>query len=162
SPDPRQWPHVASGVTYRRAIRELAEFFGSEPTEASLYEHRSSADPAEYASALLRATRTELLLVDDGYPPPGEGTSWDELGELADCSARPVLRIERVAEEAGEHGLERLRAEIAGARSRGFVALKTIAAYRGGLDLDALTPSTRTDRVEGARVRYVLLAALEA
>src|SRR5205823_7798151 len=27
SPDPRQWPHVASGVTYRRAIRELAEAF---------------------------------------------------------------------------------------------------------------------------------------
>ena len=37
--------------------------------------------------------------MDDGYPPPGEGTSWDELGELANCSARPVLRIERVAEE---------------------------------------------------------------
>jgi len=33
SPDPAQWPHVASGVTYRRAIRELAELFGLPPTE---------------------------------------------------------------------------------------------------------------------------------
>jgi hypothetical protein len=24
SADPRQWPHVATGITYRRAIRELA------------------------------------------------------------------------------------------------------------------------------------------
>src|SRR5205814_9091130 len=56
SPDPRQWPHVATGLTYRRAMRELAAFFGCEPSEAAVYEHRVQADPAEYASALLRAT----------------------------------------------------------------------------------------------------------
>jgi hypothetical protein len=162
SPDPRQWPHIASGLTYRRAIRELAAFFDCEPTEAAVYEHRLAADPDEYASQLLRATGTEILLVDDGYPPPGEGVEWRELGELADCAAHPVLRIERVAEEAGPHGLERLRAEVAAARTNGFVALKTIAAYRGGFDLEALKPSPRVDRVEGARLRYALLAALEA
>jgi len=135
SPDPRQWPHVATGVTYRRAMRELAEFLECEPTEAAVYEHRISSDPAHYASSLLRATRTELLLVDDGYPPPGEGTSWDELGELAGCDARPVMRIERVAEEVGELGLGRLRAEIESARQNRFAALKTIAAYRGGVHL---------------------------
>jgi hypothetical protein len=161
SPDPRQWPHVASGVTYRRALRELAGLFGCDTTEAAVYEHRMSTDPAEYASTLLRATGTDLLLVDDGYPPPGEGTSWDELGELAGCDARPIMRIERVAEEAGEMGLERVRAEISAARDNGFVALKTIAAYRGGLDLDALVPSARTDRIEGARIKYTLTAALE-
>src|SRR3989449_5783939 len=79
SPDPRQWPHVATGLTYRRAIRELASFFGCDPTEEAVYEHRAASDPAAYASALLRATGTELLLVDDGFPPPGSGTSWDEL-----------------------------------------------------------------------------------
>jgi hypothetical protein len=123
SPDPRQWPHVATAVTYRRAIRELAAFFGCEPTEAAVYEHRLNSDPDEYASVLLRATNTELLFVDDGFPPPGEGTSWQELGELAGCEARPVLRIETHEP-----------ADIAGAREHGFVALKTIAAYRGGLD----------------------------
>jgi len=143
-------------------VRELAALFGCEPTEAAVYEHRLATDPEEYASRLLRATGTELLLVDDGFPPPGEGIEWQELGELAGCRARPVLRIERIAEEAGPHGLEALRTEIAAARANGFVALKTIAAYRGGLDLDALAPSTRTDRVEGVRVRYALLAALEA
>jgi hypothetical protein len=162
SPDPRQWPHVAHGLTYRRAIRELADFFDCEPTEAAVYEYRLSFEPEEYASRLLRATRTEVLLVDAGFPPPGEGIGWEELGELADCATRPVLRIERSAEAAGPHGLERLRDEIAAARSNGFVALKTIAAYRGGLDLDALSPSVRVDRVEGTRLRYALLAALEA
>jgi hypothetical protein len=135
SPDPRQWPHVATGLTYRRAIRELAGFLGCEPTEAAVYEHRLASDPDEYASRLLRATGTELLLVDDGFPPPGEGVEWEELGELAGCRARPVLRIET-------HPLE----DVATARTQGVVALKTIAAYRGGLD----------------RVSEPVLAALEA
>ncbi|HYY02512.1 MAG TPA: amidohydrolase family protein [Gaiellaceae bacterium] len=121
-----------------------------------------ASDQSDYASALLRATNTEVLLVDDGYPPPGEGTRWNELGALADCDAHPVMRIERVAEEVGAQGLERLRARVAGARASGFVALKTIAAYRGGLDFDSLEPSVRTDRVEGARLKYLIPAALEA
>ena len=123
---------MATGLTYRRAIRELADLLGLERTEAAVYEHRRSADPAEYASRLLQATGTEWLLVDNGFPPRAESTSWDELGELAGCEARPVLRIERIEEELGD--LDAVRAEVAGARAGGFVALKTIAAYRGGLE----------------------------
>jgi uncharacterized protein len=162
SPDPRQWPHVATGLTYRRAIRELASFLGCEPTEAAVHEYRLATDPGEYASTLLRATETEMLLVDDGFPAADVGTGWEELGELAGCPARPVLRIERVAEEAGDDAIDAVRAEVASARARGYVALKTIAAYRGGLDLDALGPPIRTDRIEGRAIREVLLAALEA
>ena len=127
-----------------------------------MYEHRLATDPAGYASSLLRATRTEWLLVDDGYPPPGGGTSWDELGELANCSARPVLRIERVAEEAG---LDGLRGEVSAARENGFAGLKTIAAYRGGLDFEAFEPTNSLElgeRVEGAAMRAAVMAALQA
>jgi hypothetical protein len=137
STDPRQWPHVAGGVTYRRAVGELALFFGCEAVEAAVYEHRLAAEPAEYAAALLRATNTELLLVDDGFPPPGVGTSWRELGELAGGEARPVLRIERIAEESGA---DAVREAVASARANGFAGLKTIAAYRGGLELERIDP----------------------
>jgi len=126
-------------------MRELAAFFACEPTEAGVYEHRLSSDPAEYASALLRATNTQALYVDDGFPPQGEGTSWDELGELAGCEARPVLRIERVAAEDGDEGVPEV---VAAARENGFVGLKTIAAYRTGLELERIDP--------------VVIAALEA
>jgi hypothetical protein len=126
SPDPRQWPHIATGLTYRRAILAIAGHLGCEPNEAAVYERRLATDPAEYASSFLRATNTELLLVDEGYPPVDVGTAWDEMGELAGCRALPVLRLEA----HGEHAA----AETATARSRGYVALKTIAAYRGGLD----------------------------
>jgi hypothetical protein len=136
SPDPRQWPHVVGGVTYRRALRELAAFFKSEPDEESVYEHRLATEPAEYAAALLRATNTELLLVDDGFP--ADGTSWQELGELGGCAARPVMRIERVVEELGA---EAVRAEVASARANGFAGLKTISAYRTGLERERIDPA---------------------
>jgi len=162
SPDPRQWPHVASAVTYRRAIRLLAEHLGCEPSEAAVYARRLATDPDAYASGLLRATNTERLLVDEGFPPPGLGTSWRELGELAGCEAHPIMRIEHVAETVGVDQLDALREAVASARARGYVALKTIVAYRGGLDLDALPPPARADRLEGTAVGHVLLAALEA
>jgi hypothetical protein len=126
SPDPRQWPHIATGLTYRRAILAIAEHLGCEPNEQAVYERRLATDPAEYASSFMRATNTELLLVDEGYPPTDVGTTWDEVGELAGCPAKPILRLE----SHGEHAAE----ETATARSRGYVGLKTIAAYRGGLD----------------------------
>jgi uncharacterized protein len=164
SPDPRQWPHVATGVTYRRAIALLAEHLGCEPTEQAVYERRLAADASEYASSMLRATNTELLLVDEGFPPADVGTTPAELGELAGCDARPVMRIEQVAETLGIGELDGLREAISTAGARGYAALKTIAAYRGGLDLDALRDPTpvHTDRLVGPPVRDVLIAALEA
>src|SRR5262249_59187917 len=97
----------------------------SDPVEEAVLERRLGADFDEYAAALLRATNTEVIFVDDGYPT-GDTVDWAELGELAACEAKPVLRLEDRGERAAE--------EAAAARDRGYVALKTIAAYRGGLD----------------------------
>jgi hypothetical protein len=133
---------VATGLTYRRAIAAIAEHLGCDADERAVYERRRASDPAEYAASFLRATNTELLLVDDGFPPTDVGTTWDEMGELAGCRALPVLRLETREEHAA--------AETATARSRGYVALKTIAAYRGGLDrvsqhvIDALEENERS------------------
>jgi hypothetical protein len=130
-------------VTYLRAIRDLAALLGCEPTEAAVFAHRRAADPDAYAATLLRATNTEWLLIDDGFPAPGEGATWDRMAELGACRAAPVMRIERVAEEAIGDGLalgdlrDRVRAEVSAARGRGFAGLKTIAAYRSGLDVGA-------------------------
>jgi uncharacterized protein len=123
SPDPRQWPHIASGITYRRAIRELAQLFGVDPSEEAVLAYRLACEPAEYARTLVAGTNTELLLLDDGYPATDVGTSWDEFAEMVGVPARPVLRLEA-------HPLE----DVATARADGYVGLKTIAAYRGGLD----------------------------
>jgi hypothetical protein len=176
SEDPRQWPHVATGLTYLRAIRVLAELLGCEATEDGLFEYRRSSDPDEYAATLLRATRSAWLLIDEGFPPPGESTSWEDMGRLAGCAAAPVLRIETLGDDGVARGLELaelrelVRTEVAAARDRGYVALKTIAAYRSGLDV---TPPDHASAAEalaagGPRVAakplvdLLLLDALEA
>jgi len=91
SPDPSQWPHLASWLPYRQAIAELADRLGCDATERAVYERRLATDPDEYAAWLLRATGTEWLLVDDGYPAPGSGHDWEKIGELAACPAAPVM-----------------------------------------------------------------------
>jgi predicted TIM-barrel fold metal-dependent hydrolase len=100
------------------------------------------------------------------------------MGELAGCRSAPVMRIERVAEEGIAAGLrlaelrEHVRAEVSAARAGGFVGLKTIAAYRSGLDV-AATPDPdaaahalagpRRARLEDrALLELVLHEALEA
>jgi hypothetical protein len=95
SPDPAQWPHVASTVAYRD---------------------------------LLRAAGAEALLVDEGYPPAGEALGTRAMGALAGCPAYPVLRIESLAADVCAE-------RVAAARADGFAALKTVLAYRGGLEL---------------------------
>ena len=105
--------------------RELAASLRRRATEEAVYEQRRSRDPDEYAASLLRATNTEWLLVDDGFPPPATGIEWER--------ARRARRLPRAAGAADRDATSR---PTVGRRARaaGFVALKTIAAYRGGLD----------------------------
>jgi hypothetical protein len=152
SPDPRQWPHVATTVSYQRAISVLGEHLACEPRETAVYERRRASDPDEYAAGVLRAAGAELLMLDDGYPSPELATSPGELGRLADCPVRAVMRIESRADGDLVHPVGTLATVVERAREDGFAALKTIAAYRGGLDLGTLRPAARK----------ILFAALEA
>jgi hypothetical protein len=77
SDDPRQWPHIATGITYQRAMAALAGVVGCEPTEDAVFAHRCAIAPDVYAATLLRATGADWLLIDDGFPPPGEGEGWE-------------------------------------------------------------------------------------
>jgi hypothetical protein len=154
-------------VTYLRAMRALGALFGCEPTEEAVFAYRRAADADEYASTLLRATGTEWLLIDDGFPAPGEGATWDRMGELAGCRSAPVMRIERVGEEGLAAGdslddlRERVRGAVAGARANGFVGLKTVAAYRSGLDIAAPDATGAADTLRSASRRIEDKALLE-
>ena len=140
---------------------------GCAPTEQAVFEHRRATDPDAYAATLLRSTGTEWLLIDDGFPAPAEGATWQRMGELAGCRAAPIMRIERVAEEGVAAGdsidalRERVRGEVAGARAAGFVGLKTVAAYRSGLDVAAPDPAGAAAALERRPARLDAKALLE-
>jgi uncharacterized protein len=136
--DPQMAPHVRRSVFYMRVLRDLAALFGCEPTEDALLALRAATPPEQYARQLFDAGNFRALLVDTGYRGPD---SYD-LAELSVVAGRPVERILRletlmeqlIAESATFAQVEdALRAEVRGARGRGVVGLKSIAAYRGGL-----------------------------
>ena len=133
--------HVASTAFYRRLIRTLAAFFDCEPEEEAVFAARAEMEVSELTGALLRAANVEILLIDTGYPPPEEVLPEDELAELGGCRIEPMLRIETLMERLlAEHGsLEEVKEALATAlddvRGQGYVALKSIAAYRTGLDV---------------------------
>jgi uncharacterized protein len=133
--------HVATTALYRRLIRTLAPFLDRDPNEDAVFAARAARDGRELTAELLRAANIETLLLDTGFPPPEEVFPVPELGELANCRAEPMLRLEILMERLlAQHETlagteEALAAALDDVRCGGHVALKSIAAYRTGLDI---------------------------
>jgi predicted TIM-barrel fold metal-dependent hydrolase len=133
--------HVATTALYRRLVRTLADFLDCEPREEAVFAARGGRDGRELTAALLRAANIDTLLLDTGFPPPDEVFSVPETAEMGGCRAEPMLRLEVLMEAllADHDSLADTREALASAlddvRGRGYVALKSIAAYRTGLDI---------------------------
>jgi predicted TIM-barrel fold metal-dependent hydrolase len=133
--------HVASTAFYRRLIRTLADFLGCEPEERAVFAARTRREERELTGALLHAANVDTLLLDTGFPPSEEVFPVSELAEIGGCRTGPMLRLEILMESllAEHHSLEDVKealvAELHDVRRRGYVALKSIAAYRTGLDI---------------------------
>jgi uncharacterized protein len=133
--------HVASTALYRRLILTLADFLGCEPEEEAVFAARTGREGREIIGVLLRTANIDTLLLDTGFPPPEEVFPVPELGKLGDCRTEPMLRLEILMEsllaeyDSLEDVKEALAAELDDVRGRDYVALKSIAAYRTGLDI---------------------------
>jgi hypothetical protein len=165
SPHPAQWPHVATSLTYRRALAEVASLLDVEPHEQAVYEARAALAPAAYARLLMGPTNTAWLLLDDGFPAADEGFSLDEMAGFAGAAGAPVMRLERVAEEALDGTLEVLREHVrdavAAAAAGGAVGLKTIAAYRTGLAVGSPDPAAAAHALRTVRGRLAAKPLLD-
>ena len=126
---------------YIRAVRELPDFASRRDDDVGSIRH------------LFDACRLDAMFVDDGFQFPG-ALSLDEHAALVGCPVRRIVRIESFA-EAVTCGAEwppfpesrsRFQQAVADALADGAIALKTIAAYRSGLDL----PAPSVDAATGA------------
>jgi uncharacterized protein len=133
--------HVATTAFYRRLIRALAPFLGCESTEDAVFAARTAREGKGLTAELLHSANIDTLLLDTGFPPPEVVFPVPELAELGGCRGEPVLRLEVLMESllteydtlaASE---EALAAALEDVRAGGHVALKSIAAYRTGLDI---------------------------
>jgi hypothetical protein len=133
--------HVANTLFYRRLIHEMAAFFGCESTEEAVLAARQEHNDQNLISKFLRAANFDVLFIDKGYPPPEMLLSDATVSDLANCRVAPMLRVEllmqRLITENGTLSavVEALRAALNDVRGQGYIALKSIVAYRTGLNI---------------------------
>ncbi len=138
---------------YQAALGVLAERFdvdagpGDDAFERELLESRATVDRHEYTRDCIASTNTEVILADDGFPD----TSPAEFREYTDADVYPLLRLESLAEslidDHAEFGAfeDALVDRMASALEGEYVALKTIVAYRRGLNVGTV------DRADAGR-----------
>jgi predicted TIM-barrel fold metal-dependent hydrolase len=146
--------HAPHSLFFHRAVAELAGLLGCAPDPEAVVAARSALGLPALLRLLVHDAGVEALLIDDGYPPAG-AMAVEAVGDAAGCTAGRVLRIETLAEslfhEAGSARdlADRLmRALMAVPRP---LALKTIVAYRSGLQVAEPAADTVTRAFEGVR-----------
>ncbi|MQA83352.1 MAG: amidohydrolase family protein [Streptosporangiales bacterium] len=144
------------GLAIRRwcaPVLDLSPF----PSAEEYLQRRAELGAEEANRRLLAGTGIGVFLVDTGYAPPDALTP-AEIAELAGGVAHPVVRLEAVAERvaaggpgAGEYA-DRVADELDRAAA-GAAGLKSIVAYRHGLDFDPAPP--RRAEVAAAAGRWL-------
>jgi predicted TIM-barrel fold metal-dependent hydrolase len=136
------------GVAVRRHCAPVLDLPRHTPADAYLA-RRAELGAGEVNRRFLAAAGTNVFCVDTGYAP-GPVTAPAELAAAAggDAVAHEVVRLEAVAEavaargaEPGEYGAVLREAVRDAVRRPGVVAVKSVAAYRTGFDLDPQRPS---------------------
>jgi len=144
--------------------RWCAPVLGLEPSASaeSYLERRIELGTDEVNRRLLRAAQVRAWLVDTGYQA-GQVATPEQLAEASGTPAREVVRLEAVAERVARGGTTAagfaasFSAALATA-TRNAVGLKSIVAYRFGLDFAASRPDAADVTAAAGR----LLRALDA
>jgi predicted TIM-barrel fold metal-dependent hydrolase len=131
------------GFAVRRWCAPVLDLPAHAPADEYLA-RRAELGAEEVNRRLMAATGTQTFLVDTGYLPEPITTP-DELAGLTGGRAREIVRLEAVAQDvlastgAGEFA-GRFRDALA-RRCAGAAGVKSIAAYRVGLELEGARPT---------------------
>ena len=146
-PPPEGWSAFDSalGVAVRRWCGPaLGLPAGAEPD--AYVAARRELGPEEANRRLMRAAGLVALLIDTGLAG-GEMVEPGALGRLAQAEVRELVRLEALAEEVAAAGTtaagfaDAFAAELDARTAAGAVGVKSIVAYRHGLDFDPARPS---------------------
>jgi uncharacterized protein len=142
------------GFAVRRWCAPLLDL---EPSAAPgrYLERRAELGPAEVNRRLLRAAGVDAWLVDTGYRSDQVLTP-DQLAQASGAPAHEIVRLEAVAEQVARGGaaagtFASLFADALAAAAARAVGLKSIAAYRYGLDFDPARPGEADVRAAAGR-----------
>ncbi|HXX37077.1 MAG TPA: amidohydrolase family protein [bacterium] len=152
--------HVPWSLFYRRALRDLATFFGCVPTESAVFDARARWPLDRLTREMFTDAGIAGVLVDLGLRPR-EHYDLEELRVLIPCPAFPVLRLETLAERLIPDAStwadfqDRFVDSIERAARADLWALKTIIGYRTGLALERWTREALEQAFRRTRAEFL-------
>ncbi|AIY06818.1 putative metal-dependent hydrolase [Planococcus sp. PAMC 21323] len=135
-------PVPNSNMWIQILLRNMAKYLSCEETLESIVEARNkkAADYGAYTKELFGDVQLEGAIMDFGYPQPP--LKREDFEKLSGSKIWEISRIETIMVEFGKEGLEfnefvrRYRERLSENLSKpGVVGLKTIIAYRSGLEI---------------------------
>ncbi|KAF3520871.1 hypothetical protein DY000_02061231 [Brassica cretica] len=125
-------PH---SLSFKRNLREVAQLYGTEVSLEAIEKHRQTLGLHSLTTKCFNEARISALLIDDGLKlDKKHDTEWHR--NFVPYVGR-VLRIETLAEQILDEESPDDSSWTLDSFTKAFiVALKTIAAYRSGLDID--------------------------
>jgi hypothetical protein len=141
SPDPQiKAQYVPDTIMWMWGIRKLAEYFGCEPTAEAVLAARNAIPLRDLANAMWRDQNSAALFIDYGF---GAAINYgvEEMAALADQPVEKLLRLEWFAQQlildlsTFRQVEEAFVSAVEAVRANGHIGLKSIIAYRTGLDI---------------------------
>jgi len=138
---------LVNTLLYRIVVSELGRLMGLEGPPTRIVEERNRRyrrDPRRHIETLFRDAGIEAMLVDTGYPSElfsGYSVPLDEFSGTVRCRVHEVYRVENlVISLLGERlglgeAVEEFNHAIDARVEAGAVALKSVIAYRTGLEV---------------------------
>ena len=133
--------HIQNTVYYLWMLRQMALFYGCSNTEDAILATRNTLDCNSMTERLFRAANLDTLVLDTGFPPPAECLSPEQMGQSGHCRSIKLLRLEVLMQQLiveysdFDELVARFDMELSDIRGRGYAGLKSIVAYRGGLEI---------------------------
>jgi len=132
--------HVPHTLFFQFAVKALAGLLGCEPKPESVLAERDKLGQQGWIRRLIQDANITGMLMDYGFQSQ-DSYPHDELIKLLPCRVEPILRLETLAQQlilrhdTWDRVLDAFIAEVEGAQKAGYVALKSIIAYRTGLNI---------------------------
>ena len=133
--------HIQHTVYYLWMLRQMASFYGCANMEDTILVERNKLDAVSLSERLLRAANIDTLVLDTGYPSPEACLSPEQMGQVGHCRAVKLLRLEVLMQQLVveysdfDELVARFDTELSDVRGHGYAGFKSIAAYRGGLQI---------------------------
>ncbi|ONK70939.1 uncharacterized protein A4U43_C04F3070 [Asparagus officinalis] len=119
-------PH---SLSFKRSLRDIAELYGCERSLDGVEKHRKVSGLDSIGSKCFEAANLSAVFIDDGIMFD-KILEWDWHKSVVPAVGR-ILRIEHLAET-----ILNVFLNLSGTVAGKIVAMKSIAAYRSGLDID--------------------------